>query len=89
MEKNKQETALDWFIEKIGYQKNGEWYIGIREDINIQHWVDQVRQMEKDQIINARVDGIWEISKCTMDPTYTFPTSEQYYNEIYGKTDSN
>ena len=48
MEKNKQQTAIDWFIEKIGYQKNGEWYIGIREDVNIQHWVDQVRQMEKD-----------------------------------------
>lgn len=71
-----QETALDWFIEKIGYQKNGEWYIGIREDVNIQHWVDQVRQMQKEQINSAWYDGAltWDNPLCN---------GEQYYNETY------
>jgi hypothetical protein len=71
-----QETALDWFIEKIGYQKDGEWYIGIREDINIQHWVDQVRQMEKEQIEDAYIMGSYDMASKEFKP-------EQYYNETY------
>jgi hypothetical protein len=77
----KQETALDWFIEKIGYQKNGEWYIGIREDVNIQHWVDQVRQMEKEQIEDAYWTG-------GQDPDSTEERCQQYYNETYGTDDN-
>ncbi len=78
----KQETALDWFIEKIGYQKDGEWYIGIREDVNIQHWVDQVRQMQKEQIVKAHLAG--KVEALTL-PVFLQKASEQYYNETYGK----
>ena len=46
---------------------------------------DQAKQMEKEQIVNARESGKWEITKCINDPNYTFPTSEQYYNETYGE----
>jgi hypothetical protein len=73
-----QETALDWFIEKIGYQKDGEWYIGIREDVNIQHWVDQVRQMQKEQIEDAYIMGSYDMASKEFKPG-------KYYNEIYGK----
>jgi exonuclease III len=83
----KQETALDWFIEKIGYQKDGEWYIGIREDINIQHWVDQVRQMEKEQHKNTWFDSTLQFDNSA---GIVFTSGfEQYYNETYGKTNSN
>lgn len=73
----KQQTALDWFIEKIGYQKDGEWYIGIREDVNIQHWVDQVRQMQKEHIKNAVDYGCSDWGSCK--------DAEQYYDKIYEK----
>ena len=59
----KQQTAVDWFLEKIGYQKEGQWYIGIREDVNIQDWIDQVRQMHKEQVIEAHLAGV----KMTID----------------------
>ena len=74
-----QETALDWFIEKIGYQKDGEWYIGIKEDVNIQHWVDQVRQMQKEQMSNFAN----EYADAVMGGC--IKRAEQYYNNTYGK----
>lgn len=73
-----QETALDWFIEKIGYQKDGEWYIGIKEDVNIQHWVDRVRQMQKEQIMKAFSKGQEKESIMGF-----YDRGEKYYNETY------
>ena len=85
----KQETALDWFIEKIGYQKDGEWYIGIKEDVNIQHWVDQVRQMQKEQIKAAYNKGYQDGEIDSLDAkdgdVEFFEDAEQYYNKTYGE----
>ncbi len=67
-----QQTAVEWLVEQL-----------LDGKLLMPSLIEQAKQMEKEQIINARADGIWEISKCTMNPTYTFSTSEQYYNETY------
>jgi hypothetical protein len=69
--KNKQ-TAVDWLIEVLWAPCQG-----IPSDI-----IEQAKQMEKAQIIRARVDG---------DENHTFNSqmreeyAEDYYKENYGK----
>jgi hypothetical protein len=72
-----QQTAVDWLFEQIP----AEWSSSKSAFDTYQ----QAKEMEKEQIINARENGKWEITKCINDPNYSFPTSEQYYNETYGK----
>lgn len=71
-----QQTAVDWLFEQIP----AEWSSS-RSAFDA---YQQAKQIEKEQIVNARESGKWEITKCINDPNYTFPTSEQYYNETYG-----
>lgn len=77
-----QQTAVEWLADEISYNlfmwpnNTDYWMSGL---------VEKAKQMEKEQIINARENGKWEIAKCTHDSNYTFPTSEQYYNETYNK----
>jgi hypothetical protein len=82
MEQNKNMTAVDWLYDQIEQYKLtfGDVPINV-----VQKYRKQAKQMEKEQLINARENGKWEITKCINDPNYTFPTSEQYYNETYGK----
>jgi hypothetical protein len=80
-----QQTAVDWLIEQInGYAYPLPFDRNIRIDIS-KEIIDQAKEMEEEQIINARENGKWEITKCINDPNYTFSTSEQYYNETFGK----
>ncbi len=70
-------TAVEWLFSQIPF----EWSSSraAYEALAI------AKGMEEEQIINARENGKWEITKCINDPNYTFQTSEQYYNETYGK----
>jgi hypothetical protein len=72
---SKQQTAVDWLFEQIP----PEW----SSSKSAFDAYQQAKEMEKEQIINARENGKWEITKCINDANYTFPTSEQYYNETY------
>jgi hypothetical protein len=72
------QTAVDWLEQE--YKK---WYRK-GNPMLLKNVIEQAKEMEKEQIINARENGKWEITKCINDPNYTFPTSEQYYNETYG-----
>ena len=79
MEQTKQQTAVDSLWDSLTCL----FFFQDGIPVEAMDAYQQAKQKEKEQIINARVDGIWEISKCTMNPTYTFSTSEQYYNETY------
>lgn len=73
-----QQTAVEWLFKEICKYH-------ILQPMLLKNVIEQAKEMEKEQIINARENGKWEITKCINDPNYTFSTSEQYYNETYNK----
>jgi hypothetical protein len=76
---NKQ-TAVEWLEEQI----NLTFYVAEASEMNKRFQIvfQQAKQMEKDQIINARING---------DENHTFNSmvredyANDYYNETYGK----
>jgi hypothetical protein len=71
MSNNKQQTAVEWLIEKL--QESG---IPLMTDEF--EMIHQAKEMEKQQIINA-VDG-FPLNNRNLE-------GEQYYNETYGGKD--
>ena len=63
------QTAVDWLHHKILNPTSHE----LLEDINL--WFEKAKQMEKDQIENAFLDGY---------KSHPY-LAEQYYKETYGK----
>jgi hypothetical protein len=57
-------TAVDWLVENIHYLHSTKW-----NDI-----IEQAKEMEQEQIMNAWVKGV--VSEGDM-------TARQYYNETY------
>jgi hypothetical protein len=72
------ETAVRWLVDKL---TNGHYLDeGMKQDI-----INQAKEMEKQQIIDARQDGYectyaeyGETPKCYLDGS-----NEQYYNETF------
>lgn len=58
----KQQTAVDWLVEQICGDHTSEW----------QEQIDQAKEMEKQQIIEAWNTG-----------TYAYNNGQQYYTETY------
>jgi hypothetical protein len=89
-ESNKNETAVQWFIEQLE-QKGDAWEnVSIRRiqiSIDVSDYLElkrQAKQMEKNQIENAYANGV--------DDEYEYhindeprKNTEQYYAEKYGK----
>jgi len=65
------QTAVEWLIEKLGEYFPHE--IG-----GIHLLVEQAKEMEKEQIINAHIEG-------QPFATTLSAKAEQHYNETYGK----
>ncbi len=66
-------TAVDWIELKLNSVEPTD-FCSIE---TIKDWVKQAKQMEKEQIINAFIDG---------EHQQGFELeAEQYYNETYGK----
>ena len=69
------QTAVEWFAEivfKMGYVSS-----------NI---LEQAKEMEKQQIIRAFIDGeenVWDRKEDGHE--FVFDSHEQYYNETYNK----
>ena len=62
------QTAVEWLYDRFlyaGYAVNSEW-------------LEQAKEMEKEQIIKANRDGI----DMVVDKKY-FISGEQYYNETF------
>jgi hypothetical protein len=87
MTNNKQQTAVEWFIEELEYKGDLRETPSIR---NIQLNIDtsdymelkvQAKEMEKQQIINAFWNG--DNTDCTSEQNIE-EFADQYYNETYG-----
>ena len=65
-----QQTAVEWLMELWENQEPFERFI-------LPEQFEQAKEMEKQQIMKANVDGFNECAN------YEEKTSEQYYNETY------
>ena len=81
---NKQQTAVEWYGIQLGMLFR-QYHIG-RISITEFHtkrfeFEEQAKEMEKAQIIDARIDGdTWSTAIKEMRTKY----AELYYNETYG-----
>ena len=84
---NKQQTAVEWFIEELEYKGDLRETPSIR---NIQLNIDtsdymelkvQAKEMEKKQIINSFWNG--DNTDCTSEQNIE-EFAEQYYEQTYG-----
>jgi len=74
------QTAVEWLIEQIiKYDLVPQ---GTNPDNVLFH---QALEMEKQQIIDAYVDGFKECEKIHEEAFFIQDLSEQYYNETYKK----
>ena len=67
------QTAIEWLVEKIKIKYDIDFY-HIKKEIN------QAKEMEKKQIIDANRDGV----DMVID-NVPYITGEQYYNETFNK----
>jgi hypothetical protein len=79
MSNEKQQTAVEWLIDKLNNVKPTE-FCSIE---TIKKWCEQAKEMEKEQIEEAFANGV--------DDEYEYhinnqqrTNSEDYYNETYG-----
>ena len=75
---NKQ-TALDWLINEISYEDDGEIYCKFIERTDLSVYFALAKEMEKEQIKDAHLIGL--ITSMEMEAT---KQAEQYYQETYG-----
>ena len=95
MQSSKQQTAVDWILEKIGKHH-------ILEPTLLKNVIERAKQMEKEQIIKAdlagvertvmtfikyyiQLPGVLNTIKNIKESTDTHENGEQYYNETYGE----
>ena len=83
MSNNKQQTAVQWFIEQLEQKGDASENVSIRRvqiSIDVSDYLElkrQAKQMEKKQIEDAWEDGV-------RSDNGFFETFEQYYKEQYG-----
>ena len=65
------QTAVQWFALKVMHLK-----MNPKQAFEFIEWFDQAKEMEKEQIKDAWIDGVWEVNCGNAD-------SEQYYKETY------
>jgi hypothetical protein len=71
----KQQTSVDWILEKIGKHH-------ILEPTLLKNVIEIAKQMEKEQIMKAVDRGFDE--GCKHPEDITLKDAEQYYNETFG-----
>ena len=81
-----QQTAVEWLIEQInGYAYPLSYNENIRIDIP-KEVIEQAKEMEKEQIINAWAHGGADLLTSMSHPEqHTRRDAKQYYNETYNK----
>ena len=75
------QTAVEWLIEKLNQCE--PMYSGIQSNEHKEHiekLIEQAKEMEKEQIINAHGD---EQSYLQDDGSWKTIYAEQYYNETF------
>ena len=68
------QTAVEWFIEQIKNEQQNQESLSTKEWMQV---IQQAKQMEKEQIINAVYN--------TMEFNPNVEAAEKYYNKTYGK----
>jgi hypothetical protein len=85
---NKQQTAVDLFIEQLEVKGNAAENSSIKRiniSIDASDYIDlkiQAKEMEKERIIDDWRDGFLNGRKSMQK--LDFSNAEQYYNETYG-----
>ena len=74
------QTAVEWLYEQIIVRRNG-----IDNSIPLTELLEQAKEMEKQQIKDAYIDGFKECEKIHEEAFFIQDLSEQYYNETYKK----
>jgi hypothetical protein len=83
MENNKKQTAVEWLDEQLQIMDSKSYNNIIEIEMgrdNYRDIIEQAKQMEKEQIINAYNDCEW---------TGDHEDGEQYYNETYESKNKN
>jgi hypothetical protein len=79
---SKQQTAVEWLAEKYNYvtwmRNRDEISAGMADEWR-KHYLEQAKEMEKQQIIDAHLTGL--IYPLEIEAT---KQAEHYYNETYG-----
>ena len=75
-----QQTAVEWFA----FQIMDSWNDIQNGKISIDELIQQAKQMEKEQIMDAHIEGQRVFDKHP-HTHWTNDQAEQYYNETYGK----
>ena len=73
-----QQTAVEWLVDQIKSDQN-------QKALSASEWIEvieQAKQMEKEQIINAWRNGD---NDSMYEPKQLDEQAEQYYNETYNK----
>ncbi len=75
-------TAVEWLAEKYNYvtwmRNRDEISAGLADEWR-KHYLEQAKEMEKQQVINAHLTGL--IHPLEMEAS---KQSEQYYNDNFG-----
>jgi hypothetical protein len=77
----KDKTAVEWLVKELN-NLHPDLILSLKMWDDIDNLINQAKQKEKEQIINARIDG---------DENHTFNSmmredyANDYYNETYGK----
>jgi hypothetical protein len=94
------QTAVEWLVEQIctdlemydeyGNVSHVEFWNAFQSCTDLSEYIKQAKEMEKEQIINAKEDGhlstyaeYGETPRCYLDGGH-----EQYYNETYKNTNT-
>jgi disulfide oxidoreductase YuzD len=79
MENNKQQTAVEWFIEQLNSKYGGNDFV-----ITHINEIEKAKEMEKEQIAKAFDDGDYNYhySRKTGND---FEDGKEYYQEVYEK----
>jgi hypothetical protein len=81
------QTAVEWLAEKYDYAywmvKRDEISPALAEEWK-KHYLEQAKEMEKEQIINSHSKGYQEtLNYISTKNALNFPDAEQYYNETF------
>ena len=76
-------SAVEWFTKQLKYAYDSKKAVGGELDIDdINHLSVQAKQMEKEQIIDAHIEGQRVFDKYP-HTQWTNDKAEKYYNETY------
>ena len=76
----KKQTAVEWFVDQLSSYTTTDGNI-ISHHQNITHLFEQAKEMEKEQIIDAYENGLYDGDG--RNRSHYNMNAEQYYNETF------